>query len=1152
MGRMPTPNRLALVDTLRDGSVSFAPPSTHGPLDHSVAGADAPRSVRAAIAVGPGRAAIEAPALIRGASQGVVSGFPIQPGKIQRPLLREETLARHRLLDWLDVKIHNRVMFVIAEAGYGKTTLLADFSRRTHLRTLWYRMDAEDRSWGSFLSYLIAAGREYEPEFAQRTAAMLRESEPGGPTRDEVLDVFLRELPAISEEGAAFILDDFHVADDVPDIRFIARELVARAPERLTVVFSSRRVPAIPVGRLRSHGELAELRTTDLRFSEAETGELFRETYRHPLEGDVLADLTRRTEGWAASLHLVRAAVRERSTVETRSFIRALSGATSDLHDYLAEEVVGELPEEHQDFLMRTSILQSVEPEAAEVASGMDTTTVHELITESERLGLLSRRQEWTKPGFGFHPLVREFLEARLRRSMREEAVAELHTTVARWAESRDWRIACFHHAAAGNVDELLRVLDGSIESVVGAGDIALASGYLDKNEPTKTTPGFEVIRSRAAARRMDVPAAIRHANLAMSLDPTSDSALGNQLAVYFLAGNLVEASALASQIATTARSELLRDIGAASWLVLEASLEANLDDGATLLHRLAEKSREHGHLHYEGVSLLNAAQIHRAQGKAELAESEARDAADALRQSSSGSEVLSARLAQAWASAHLGNVTQARNYLSQAAETCPNASRPEWLLEATTIEVWYGDEDVAASCLDELVSRDLNPALRAAAELAAAQLALRRGDLDGADREMPRETPAVPRQEPGHLSRYLALQAYVLSVRGAPEARQQLLRAAAIADRQASTFWANYCRVVLALGPSDAAAGSVADLRRFDPVYLSLVAEVVIGSLHKLDADSLELVVAEAERRPERWRNSVRRAATDKSSASNLHAARLLDVIGVAADVPILRAIGRAAKHSPADASLGRRLARRLAPRVIVEDQGRVEILIGSSRMPGTDLRRKVLALLCYLLTRERFSATRDEVVDALWPDTAPEVAVNSLNQTVYFLRRVFEPGYKEDISAGYVQHDSDVLWLDQDLISSRSQACRELMGDLPDDPSPTDALRLSELYRNRFALDFSYEDWAVPYRDSQHVGYLRVIEAAVSRDLETGHWARGIVLARRALEIEPEQESLELCLLRLYRATGAHSAAAEQYAHYAAYLRDELGVEPPALSTL
>jgi ATP/maltotriose-dependent transcriptional regulator MalT/DNA-binding SARP family transcriptional activator len=1149
---MPRPDRLALIDTLHNGSVSFAPPSPRGPLDRSVTDADAQRAARALTAVGPGRTAIDAPALVRGATHGVVNGFPIQPGKVQRPLLREETLARHRLLDWLDVKIHNRIIFVIAEAGYGKTTLLADFSRRTHLRTLWFRMDDEDRSWVSFLSYLVAAGREYEPDFAPRTAAMLQETEPGGPTRDEVLDAFLRELPAIAEGGAALILDDFHVADDAPDIRLIARQLVTRAPERLSIVFSSRRVPAIPVGRLRTHGELAELRTTDLRFSEAETGELFRDTYRQPLEGDLLADLTRRTEGWAASLHLVRAAVRERSAIETRSFIRALSGASSDLHDYLAEEVVGELSDEHQLFLMRTSILQSVEPDAAEVATGMDPATVLGLIAESERLGLLSRRQEWTQPGFGFHPLVREFLEARLRRSVNRDGVAELHSTVARWAEDRDWRVACFHHSAAANTDELLRILDASVESIVGAGDIALAAGYLDQHEPTLTTAGFEVIRSRAAARRMDLPAAVRHANQAISLDPTSDSALGNQLATYFLAGDLVEASALASHIASTARSEMLRDIGAASWHVLETSLEANLDDGAAILHRLADKSRERGHRHYEGVSLLNAAQIHRAQGEAGLALSEGRDAADALAQSSSGSELMSARLAQAWASAHLGDMTQARGFLSQAGEMCPSQSKPEWLLEATTIEGWYGDEEVASSHLDELLSREMNAAIRAAAELAAAQLAMRRGDLESADRELPREAPSIPRQEPGHLSRYMALRAYLLTMRGAPNARQQLLIAAAFADRQASRFWASYCQVLAALNSTNRDDGRVGELSRHDPVYLSLVAEAVIGRLDRLDTNSVQHVFAEAERRPERWRNSVRRAAAVRSSAVSLPAARLLDVIGLAEDVPMLRAIGRAAKHSPADASLGKRLARRLAPRVFVEDQGRVEILIGTVRLPGTELRRKVLALLCYLLTRERFSATRDEVVDALWPDTAPEVAVNSLNQTVYFLRRVFEPGYKDDLSAGYVQHDSDVLWLDQDLIASRSQACHQLIASLPNDPSPTEVHRLSDLYRNRFALDFSYEDWAVPYRDSQHVGYLRIVEAAVSRDLETGHYSRGIQLARRALEIEPEQESLELCLLRLYRATGAHSAAAEQYAHYAAYLRNELGVEPPALSTL
>jgi DNA-binding SARP family transcriptional activator len=329
-------------------------------------------------------------------------------------------------------------------------------------------------------------------------------------------------------------------------------------------------------------------------------------------------------------------------------------------------------------------------------------------------------------------------------------------------------------------------------------------------------------------------------------------------------------------------------------------------------------------------------------------------------------------------------------------------------------------------------------------------------------------------------------------------------------------------------------------------------VAEVLIERLHRLDELSIELIEAEAEGRPDRWRDSVRRAALDENGPNRVQAARILDRIGGPSDIPLLRAVARSSKKSRTDSTLGRGLARRLAERVNVEDQGRVEIHVGHAVIPGTDLRRKVLALLCYLLTRSRFSATRDEIIDAIWPEMAPDVAVNSLNQTVYFLRRVFEQGYKEDVSAGYVHHDSDVLWLDPVLIHSRSQACRELLDSMGSDPSPNDVDALSELYVGRFALDFSYEDWAVPYRDALHVAYLQVIEAAVNRDIETGHHDRAIRLARRALSIDPDLESLELSLLRLYRMTGAHSAAAEQYAHYAAYLRDELGVEPPPLASL
>ena len=100
-----------------------------------------------------------------------VNAFPVQAAKVQPPPLRDDILARDRLLDWLHAKIHQRLVLVLAEAGYGKTTLLADFAARTRLRTLWYRLDDDDRDWVTVMHHLVAAGREHDPDFAPRTAA---------------------------------------------------------------------------------------------------------------------------------------------------------------------------------------------------------------------------------------------------------------------------------------------------------------------------------------------------------------------------------------------------------------------------------------------------------------------------------------------------------------------------------------------------------------------------------------------------------------------------------------------------------------------------------------------------------------------------------------------------------------------------------------------------------------------------------------------------------------------------------------------------------------------------------------------------------------------------------------------------------------------
>jgi ATP/maltotriose-dependent transcriptional regulator MalT/DNA-binding SARP family transcriptional activator len=1082
-----------------------------------------------------------------------VSGYPIQPGKVQRPPLRDETLARHRLLDWLDVKIHNRVVFVIAEAGYGKTTLLADFSRRTRLRTLWYRMDEEDRNWVSFFSYLVAAGRVHDPEFAPRTSSMLEDTGPGGASRDDVTEAFLRELPSIATDGAALILDDFHVADDVPDIRQIAKLLIERAPERLTLVISGRRPPPLAVGRLRALGEWAELSTADLRFSESETADLFANSFGKPLDREVLLDLTRRTEGWAASLQLVNVALRDRSAADMRDFIRRLTGAQTELYDYLAEEVVGDLEAGHQTFLMRTSLLQTVTADAAAVVSGIDARQVRHFVAESERLGLMSRNGNGVPQEHRYHPLVRDFLESRIRRDEGELAVQHLHRSVAVWARSRDWRSCCFHLAAALDLDDLHDVLDESIESIVGRGEFVLASDYLQRFQPRSTRASFEIIRSRVEYQTGNLDGALSRADFALEIASDMDAAISNCASMHAVRGEIDVSWRLAKQLAETGRSPIFRAIGDALYGAYNCSLEGNVEEQLDRLLNLAARNRTDRHTHFLGISLHNIASTYRALGRAEEALESASEAADALEVSSSGAEQASALLLRAWSLAHLGRIAEARADLSRSSELVPQTIRPEWLAEAADIETAYGDIDASRRLLRECALVPKQDAVDDLFRTVSAEERLRSGDFETAKSLTESLSLGRVSDQAAHMSRQLAVIAHVALRASDPTAGEAIARAMAHAEHQRAHYWIAYCRILVAAHEGGAEFDqTIAAIGQADPAYISVLAELVADRLAILSDEVLDVVRSSSQLRPDRWLPPLRVVARDATAPGRWRAAAILDLVGTADDVPLLRAIAKSARHATGRSSLGRLLARRLAPRVVVEDLGRVEIRIGEVVVQGSELRRKVLAMLCFLLTRPRFSATRDEVIDALWPDLDPVVAVNSLNQTVYFLRRVFEPTYKEDLSPGYVRHGSDVLWLDPELITSRSKECRRIMDSIGERARPDDVDLLCAGYLDRFALDFAYEEWAVPFRTALHVSYLQIVERAVTDDISSGHHDRGIRVARRALEVDPTIESLERSLLRLYRSTGAHAAAAEQYTHYAAMVRDELGVEPPSLASL
>jgi DNA-binding SARP family transcriptional activator len=1148
MEAMPRPDSFALIDTLRDGSVSFAPPDPSDP-DASGAASDGWTSAQ----VGAGRL-VSTPALLGGASRDGVSGYPIQVGKVQRPPLRDETLARHRLLDWLDVKIHNRVVFVIADAGYGKTTLLADFSRRTRLRTLWYRMDEEDRNWVTFLSYLVAAGREHDPEFAPRTYALLQDTGPGGAGRDEVTAAFMRELPDIAPTPTVLILDDFHVADGSGDVAYVAKMLVTKAPERLSIVVSSRLAPDMALGRLRAQGEVAELRNRDLQFSEREIADLFDSHLDHPLDRESIGLLNRRSEGWAASLQLIGTALRDRTALETREFIRSLSGDQAELYDYLAEEVVGDLPTSHQEFLMRTSLLQAVTVASGAAICGKPTSAIEAMVEQSERLGLLGR-QGSVSAGFRYHPLVREFLEGRLRANIGDTGIRALHEEAGIWAEAVDWRPACYHYEAAHNISSLHRVLDSAIDSIAGQGRYEVAADYLRRYEPSGPRASFEIVASRVEFQRGNFDTALNHANRAVALEPGSDAALSNSITMHGHVGNLEQSWELAKQLAATAGSPLYRSIAQARCLMYEASLDGPLSNGIAYLSDLALRSEADRLTHFAGVSRLNIAILEQARGDSDAAYLNADQAIVALGNAYEGAELASAYLARAAALAYRGSIAEARADIRAAADAAPAASRGEWLVEAAEIEVGFGSDNLAESLLAEARSAPMTPSIRRYSHTIETRLLLRRRNSNGARALATTFEVGKGSDLPALKSRQLALAAHAAFASGDGGARRLIDEAEHHAEAQGSLLWLRYCQMLKAVRGQDSGKRLSSLMERIpanESWSLDAFAEDVCFGLADLDQAARDRVERQCASRRERWLPALRVVVASPGAGSRWMAGEILDVVGETEDIATLRALARSSKGTQARTALGKSLARRLAPRFVVEDLGRVEVRSENDVVPTASIRRKVLAMLCYLLTRPRFSATRDEVIDALWPDLAPDVAVNSLNQTVYFLRRVFEPHYAEDLSAGYVHHNSDMLWLDQELVTSRSALCREILDSIGAEPDPMAVMQVSIEYTDRFALDFAYEEWAVPYRTSLHAKYLRVVESAVRSDMASGHHDRAIEIARRALDRDADVESLELALLRLYRTTGAHAAAAEQYAHYAAVLKEELGIDPPPLASI
>jgi LuxR family maltose regulon positive regulatory protein len=431
--------------------------------------------------------------------------------KLHIPLLRSNLVPRPRLTEKLNAGMDGRLILVSAQAGSGKTTLVAEwlsaltpvpspekrergegamaaFSPLPELgegfgvRAAWLSLDDSDNDPRRFLDYLLAALRQVQADVGKPVEAMLQSPQP--PPDEAILTALVNELATIPQPFL-LVLDDYHVIQ-TPPIHGQLNFLLEHQPSNMRLVIITREDPPLPLPRLRARGQVTEIRQSDLRFTLEECADFLNQVMGLNLSPADIAALERRTEGWIAGLQLAALSMRGRE--DLTGFIEAFTGSSHFVLDYLIEEVFNQQPADVREFLLKTSILERLTGSLCDAVTGR--TDSRALLERLEHANLFIVPLDQSRTWYRYHRLFADLLRQRLQIT---ESISEsaLHRSASQWFANEGLFAEAIHHAIAGRDWEHASDLIGSqSDSLMKRGEVMTLLGWL------KSLPE-EVIRSR-------------------------------------------------------------------------------------------------------------------------------------------------------------------------------------------------------------------------------------------------------------------------------------------------------------------------------------------------------------------------------------------------------------------------------------------------------------------------------------------------------------------------------------------------------------------------------------------------------------------------------------------------------------------------------
>ncbi|MBP7690185.1 MAG: AAA family ATPase, partial [Thermoflexales bacterium] len=372
---------------------------------------------------------------------------PLLATKLYIPGPRPNRVSRPRLLHQLDADLrgNHRLILLSAPAGFGKTALLSDWIA-THTdqpRFAWLSLDERDNDRDRFFSYFIAALQTVEAALGQTAASVLQTPLNSDATYpfEAILTSLLNDLAA-QPTPLVIVLDDYQLIT-APLIHTALAFLINHLPPHIRLVIAGRSDPPLPLPKWRASDRLSEIRAADLRFTPDETAAFVNRVMALGLTADQVSLLESRVEGWIAGLQL--AAVSLQGRTDAASFLAAFTGSNRYILDYLVDEVLQRQPEDIQQFLLRTAMLDRFTGALCDAIT--DRSDGQSTLEHLEQANLFIVPLDQHRTWYRYHAIFADFLRSRLTHAAPQNDVADWHRRASRWYAGQGLLTEAISHA---------------------------------------------------------------------------------------------------------------------------------------------------------------------------------------------------------------------------------------------------------------------------------------------------------------------------------------------------------------------------------------------------------------------------------------------------------------------------------------------------------------------------------------------------------------------------------------------------------------------------------------------------------------------------------------------------------------------------------